>query len=171
MTRCSGSKSRSREGPGRPPSRSEVTPFVPPSTLSICDRHTRKNDKLSHLPAFRRHLRRKSPPRSDPGARPYNRPHQSRSKRLFKHEVTLGTTLFHSAWRTPEFLDQGKAGSWGRLSKNRLSARKACSAAIAGCDEHGIPVRQAGYPPHPAAGAPKLQIRQYRLPVSMAPGP
>lgn len=44
----------------------------------------------------------------------------------------------------PEFLDQGKAGSWGRLSKNRLSARKACSAAIAGCDERSIPVRQAG---------------------------
>ncbi len=89
MTRCSGSKSSSREGPGHPPPRSGTFPFAPPTSLSICARNTRKNDKLSHLTAFRRRLRRESPPRSDPGARPYNRPHQSRSKRLFRHEDTL----------------------------------------------------------------------------------
>ena len=44
----------------------------------------------------------------------------------------------------PEFLDQGKAGSWGRLSKNCLSTRRVCSAVIAGCYERGIPVRPAG---------------------------
>ena len=36
-------------GPGHPPSRSGINPFEPPSTLSICDRNTRKNDKLSFL--------------------------------------------------------------------------------------------------------------------------
>ncbi len=49
MTRCRGSKRSSREGSGRLPSRSGAYPFVPPSTLSICAKHTRKNDKLSHL--------------------------------------------------------------------------------------------------------------------------
>ena len=62
-----------------------------PALLSICDRHTRKNDKLSHLPAFRRRLRRESPPRSDLKPDQYNRPHQSRSERLFRHEDTPST--------------------------------------------------------------------------------
>ena len=49
MTHSCGSKRRSREGLGHLPSRSVASPFVPPSTPSICDKHTRKNDNLSHL--------------------------------------------------------------------------------------------------------------------------
>ena len=65
------------------PPRGVAYPFAPPSGSFVGnDRNTRKNDKLSHLPAFRRRLRRESQPGGDPGAGQYNRPHQSRSKRL-----------------------------------------------------------------------------------------
>ena len=41
---------------------------------SNCAKHTRKNDKLSFLPAFRRSLRRESQPGSDSGPDQYNQP-------------------------------------------------------------------------------------------------
>ena len=41
---------------------------------SNCAKHTRKNDNLSFLPAFRRSLRRESQPGSDSGPDQYNQP-------------------------------------------------------------------------------------------------
>lgn len=83
-------------------------PFVPPRTLSICDKNTRKNDKLSHLPAFPRRSQTESPPRSDPEAG-CNRPHQSRSKRLFRYEDTPRPHPFIAFSVPPEILASGKA--------------------------------------------------------------
>ena len=114
-TRPCRSKSNSREGPGHLPSWSGAYPFVPPRTLSICAKHTRKNDKLSHLPAFRRPSRTERQPRCGPRAGPYNR----RSKRLFWHGETPNPHPFVAFGVPPELFDRGKAGNWGRWSENR----------------------------------------------------
>ena len=131
-------------------------PFLPPGTSPIGNRNTRKNDNLSHLPAFRRRVRRESPPRSDPGATQYNRPHQCRSKRTFRHEGSLASPSVVAFGLPPEFFARGKAGCWSRLWQNCLSTRRVWSADIADCYERRTPARAAGKNarPDPAKSQP-----------------
>ena len=80
-------------------SRPALYPFAP---------NLPKNDKMSHLPAIRRRLRRESPPRSAPGAGQYNRPHQGCFKRLFRRKGTLPHPLPYRLTYPLNFLTEAK---------------------------------------------------------------